>query len=134
MHTFFLIRSSCLHAQWLGGVETDWKRKLSQSQMICVQKKKIKREEHYAVYYTILIAQGVEVQKKILFRKLFSTCEKIPQFSSFSRYQGGPSTMVFGWSDIWLEILENFCTKTFRFTWKKHGKKWSSADPHCSLL
>ena len=31
-------------------------------------------------------------------------------------------TIVFWGPAIWLEILENFCTKTFRFTWKKHGK------------
>ena len=36
--------------------------------------------------------------------------------------QVNQSTIVFGVSNIWLEILENFCTKTFRFTWKKHGK------------
>ena len=39
------------------------------------------------------VTQGVEdrVKKKFWFRKLFSTCEKIPQFLIFSKYQGGPS-------------------------------------------
>jgi len=31
-------------------------------------------------------------------------------------------TMVFGGSEIWLKILENFCTKTCQFIRKKRDK------------
>ena len=49
--------------------------------MICVHKK-TKKEEHYAVYVLFLQLRGCRwtCGKEILFRKLFLTCEKIPQF------------------------------------------------------
>jgi hypothetical protein len=31
------------------------------------------------------------VQKKSFFWQFFSTCEKMPQFLRFCKYQGGPS-------------------------------------------
>jgi hypothetical protein len=42
----------------------------------------------------LCVAQAVEVgrrKKKFFFQQFFSTCEKITQFLSFGKYQGGPS-------------------------------------------
>ena len=39
-------------------VETDWKRKLGQSNMICVQKMRMNTKEHHAVYRAILMCSS----------------------------------------------------------------------------
>ena len=62
-------------------------------------------------------------------KKYISKCENVLTFDREKLLPFGMEkllsflcTIVFGGPNIWLEILENFCTKTFRFTWKKHGK------------
>jgi hypothetical protein len=96
----------CIHSHFLDtttstnpspsahGVETDWKRKLGQSNMICVQEMRMNTKEHHAVYRAILISGGGGGPAQFFFcnfLQFFSTCEKITQFLSFGKYQGGPS-------------------------------------------
>ena len=49
-----------------------WKRKLGQSNMIFVQKMRMKREDQVLIFW-----------------QFFSTCEPITQFLEFCKYQGG---------------------------------------------
>ena len=47
-------------------VETDCKRKLGQSHMICVRKMRMKREEHYTVYYLYSYLDQVKKTRRLL--------------------------------------------------------------------
>ena len=59
--------------------------------MICVQKMRMKREEHYSVYRAILIAQGVEDRVNFFFWVWKFFCEKIPQILDFVNIKVAPA-------------------------------------------
>ena len=52
-------------------------------------------KEHHTVYRAIPMCSsgggGGPAQKKRFFSAIFSSCEKVTQFLSFGKYQGGPS-------------------------------------------
>jgi hypothetical protein len=55
----------------------------------------MKREEHHTVYIELFLCiaqggwRGPGANFFFGFGQIFSTCEKNPQFSNFSKYQGG---------------------------------------------